>query len=400
MSGDNNLCNSYPRLIRRMEQELGPRIGPDGFLTIAVLFDGNGEYCEGYDGTTRFVVQPGASYQDGLTRWDMGELDMGAPDTLVNFATWAMDNYPAQHYYLALDNHGSGFAGISWDSTDGHSHINTSELRGALKQITAGGQRRIDVLAYEACLMGLYELAYDMHEFVEYLFFFQTISWTSGASYPSYLGHERFSASSSGHDLGKIMFEVYYDAVRATYAVSLIDLGQIEQVQGALSEWADALHALAGTSQAELAAARREAQKIDTNGDQQLTETDANVDLWDLTLQMEARGLAAPQSGALRAALDAAVLSTAARSSGALDYAQTHGLSIYWPHGPYGEYSAYMQHELSNSTRDGTWDDFLQAYYASTDGMGMPTQDGPAQRMSHKANIFGQQVIYLPLVQR
>ncbi len=400
MSGDNNLCNSYPRLIRRMEQELGPRIGPDGFLTVAVLFDGNGGYCEGYDGTTRFVVQPGASYQDGLTRWDMGELDMGDADTLVNFATWAMDNYPAQHYYLALDNHGGGFSGISWDNTNGHRSISTSELQSALKQITAGGQRRIDVLAYEACLMGLYELAYDMREFVDYLFFFQTISWTNGASYPSYLGHERFSAASSGHDLGKIMFEVYYDEVRSSYAVSLIDLRQMDQVQAALSEWADALGALAGTSRAELAAARQEAQKIDTNGDGELTITDSSIDLWDLAARMEARGLAAPQSGALRTALDAAVVSTAAHSSSSLDYSQTHGLSIFWPHGPYGQYGAYMRHDLSSSTREGTWDDFLQTYYDSDETAGMPTQPGAAERVPHKANIFGQQVLYLPLVAR
>jgi hypothetical protein len=400
MSGDNNLCDSYPYLIQRMERELGPRIGPDGFLTVAVLFDGNGGYCDDYDGTTRFVVQPEARYQAGLTRWDMGELDMGNPDTLVSFATWAMQNYPAQHYYLALDNHGGGFSGISWDDTDGHHNINPSELQGALKQITAGGQHRIDVLAYEACLMGLYELAYDMHEFVDYLFFFQTISWTNGASYPSYLGHERFSAASDGHDLGKIMFEVYYDAVRAVYAVSLIDLGQMEQVQVALSEWADALAALAGTSQAELAAARQDAQKIDTNGDNSLSTTDSYIDLWDLAAQTEARGLAVPQSAALQVALDAAVVSTAAHSSASLDYSRTHGLSIFWPHGPYGMYNAYIRHGLSSSTRDGTWDDFLQTYYAGADGSGMPVQHGPAQRAPQKANIFAQEVLYLPLVQR
>jgi hypothetical protein len=248
--------------------------------------------------------------------------------------------------------------------------------------------------------MGLYELAYDMHEFVDYLFFFQTISWTNRASYPSYLGHERFSAASDGHDLGKIMFEVYYEAVRAAYAVSLIDLGQMEQVQAALSEWADALTALAGTSQAELAAARRDAQKIDTNSDNSLSTTDSYIDLWDLAAQTEARGLAVPQSAALRVALDAAVVSTAAHSSASLDYSRTHGLSIFWPHGPYGMYGAYLRHGLSSSTRDGTWDDFLQTYYAGADGSDMPVQHGPAHRAPQKANIFAQELLYLPLVQR
>jgi hypothetical protein len=400
LSGDNNLCDTYPYLIKRMERDLVERIGPDGFLTVAVLFDGNSGYCPEHEGTTRFVVQPGAAYQDGLTRWDMGELDMGDPDTLVNFATWAMDNYPAQHYYLAIDNHGGGFSGISWDDTSGHRNISTSALRGALKQITNDGQRRIDVLAYEACLMGLYELAYDMREFVDYLFFFQTISWTNSASYPSYLEHSRFSATADGLDLGKIMFEVYYENVSRYYAVSLIDTSQIEHVQAAINEWADALQALAGTSRDDLAAARQETQKINQYYDTPPSNTDAYIDLWHLTERMEARGLAVPQSAALRKALDAAIVSAASHSSGAFDYSQTHGLSIFWPHRPYGEYRSYMQHKLSESTRDGTWDDFLQTYYASEDASGLPTQNGPAQRPPQKVSIFGQSSLYLPLVHR
>jgi hypothetical protein len=63
-------------------------------------------------------------------------------------------------------------------------------------------------------------------------------------------------------------------------------------------------------------------------------------------------------------------------------------------------YNAYIRHGLSSSTRDGTWDDFLQTYYAGADGSGMPVQHGPAQRAPQKANIFAQEVLYLPLVQR
>ena len=42
---------------------------------------------------------------------DLGEVDMGDPQTLYDFATWAIEAYPAEHYVLIMSNHGSGWAG-------------------------------------------------------------------------------------------------------------------------------------------------------------------------------------------------------------------------------------------------------------------------------------------------
>jgi hypothetical protein len=63
-------------------------------------------------------------------------------------------------------------------------------------------------------------------------------------------------------------------------------------------------------------------------------------------------------------------------------------------------YGMYVEHELSDSTRDGTWDEFLRTYYADLGGADMPTQNGPAPRMPQKVGLSGPQVVYLPLVQR
>ena len=35
---------------------------------------------------------------------------MGNPDTLVNFVTWARDNYSAKHYFLSILDHGGGWS--------------------------------------------------------------------------------------------------------------------------------------------------------------------------------------------------------------------------------------------------------------------------------------------------
>jgi len=48
---------------------------------------------------------------------DIGEINTADPNELVNFATWAMDSYPADRYALVLWNHGSGIDGICWEQS-------------------------------------------------------------------------------------------------------------------------------------------------------------------------------------------------------------------------------------------------------------------------------------------
>ena len=43
---------------------------------------------------------------------DLGELNMGDPQTLVDFASWAAINYPAKKYLLVIWNHGGGLRRI------------------------------------------------------------------------------------------------------------------------------------------------------------------------------------------------------------------------------------------------------------------------------------------------
>ncbi len=394
LDGDNNLCDSYPYLITRMEDELGAKLS--SFLNVVVLFDRDPRYCSS-GGTTRYLVQPGSNYTDGTNRWDMGELNMGDPQTLVNFATWAMRNYPAEHYYLAIDNHGGGISGVAWDDTDSHDNITNDELYTALKEITQNGSRRLDVFAYEACLMGMYENAYDIREFTDYVFFFPTISWTNNASYPSYLGHSNFTASTTGRELGEIIFDVYYAAVTNPYALSLIDSSKMAAVQAAVDDWADALSASVGTTKNGMTSARSNAQKIDTNGDDLLTDQDNYIDLWDLADEMAARGIAATEAADVKAAVDEATVRSDQRSRGTLNYTNIHGLSIYWPQTASGAYSAYVGDRVYNSTRDGRWDEFLEDYFGGSERGGMPTDPGPTERRPDAG--MGNNV-YLPLVGR
>src|SRR4051794_38091828 len=60
---------------------------------------------------------------------DMGKVDMGDYNSLVEFVKWGVANFPAQHYFIDVWDHGSGwhskradtYRDISLDETTGHS---------------------------------------------------------------------------------------------------------------------------------------------------------------------------------------------------------------------------------------------------------------------------------------
>jgi hypothetical protein len=256
-------------------------------------------------------------------------------------------------------------------------------------------------MAYEACLMGLYEVAYDVREFVDHVLFFQTISWANNASYPSYMADPRFTKDTTGRQFGDVLFDVYYDAVRNPYAISLIDTAHMADVRTAVDNWADALSGQLGTSKSDVTAARSAAQKMEVDLDWQITNRDWYVDLWHLADQTAARGLAVGQSAAVKAAVEAAVLRTAYRPATSqyqgLTYGNTHGLSIFWPEMPAGDYGRYVDDRIFSATRDGTWDEFLQAYFGPRPRMGMPVNRGPVPRLPATTLVYE---VALPIIQR
>ncbi len=93
---------------------------------------------------------------------DLGEVDMSDPDTLSDFAMWAMKTYPADRYALILSDHGMGWPG-GWTDADNHGEefvfISLSRLEKSLETITSRtGVKKLDLVGMDACLMGMLEV--------------------------------------------------------------------------------------------------------------------------------------------------------------------------------------------------------------------------------------------------
>lgn len=392
---------NYERSITGIEEYIAQK---QNFLNVVVLLDGP-NYGGVASDVRRYVVQPNGQYTEGVNKWNLPEANLGDPQVFADFVTWAMVNYPAEHYFVSIDDHGDGIQGIGWDHTgpDGakiDDQITPTELRAALKDITKQGQRKIDIFDYEACLMGMVENAYDLKEYVLYVAFFQPISWTS-VNYPEYL--RDLQQTDDAQTVGKRIIQ-QYPISQQPYSFALIDLSKMTDVRQKLDAFADALRN-AGKNDT-LAQIRDTVQAFNGEPDKGNAASNGTyLDIVDLADKVAAQGIATAEAAALRTAVTAAVMETKAVKKATVgesvwDYSNFYGLSVFYPKTQTTQLNSYQKSYLM--IRDGTWDEFLTYFFTGK----QPTRPSNVPEVLEEKPDPAvvptqiQALVYLPIIER
>lgn len=169
LDSDNNLESAGIEDINEMET-----VGSTDDVNIVVQMD----RCatEGYDesngdwtGAKRYYVTEDQDMDtiNSEEVMDLGEVNMGDPQTLVNFTTWTIDNYPAKKYALVLWNHGGAFWGVCWDEDNEEDKLTMPELKCALEKIEDHLGRDLDLVGFDACLMAQVAVMYQIRNSVD-----------------------------------------------------------------------------------------------------------------------------------------------------------------------------------------------------------------------------------------
>ena len=128
---------------------------------------------------------------------DLGWVNMGDKRSLVDFVRWAVQNYPAQRYFLILSDHGSGVrpfrtkvikrAIIFSDSFN--DYLSNTELKEAFSEIRNEvlDGKPIEVLGYDASEMSMIENAYQVRHAAKYLIASQLSEPNDGYPYDRFL---------------------------------------------------------------------------------------------------------------------------------------------------------------------------------------------------------------------
>ncbi len=272
---------------------------------------------------------------------DMGELDMGDPQTLVDFVTWAIQNYPAQHYALTISTHGAGWLGNGPDETNNNDMLQLPELVQALGEIQAQtGIDGFDLIGFDACLMGQLEVYRALEPYTQYVLASEEVipgGW---------LGiHHAVHAACAGPDDGrrnirhKHRQRLHGVLFRCCSRAPKIDLGLIDESK--IPAVVDALDAFTASADQDtldklsaLGVARVNAQRFGTDSSSALSgDTDyfSSVDLISFMGLINGQAdidpdLAAAAQDVADAAQSAVVISSADQY-----LPDAHGMAIYLP---------------------------------------------------------------------
>lgn len=205
------------------------RAGSDNNVQIVSQID---RYRGGFNGdgnwtnTRRYHI----TQDDDLSRvhselvGDVGEADMSDPQTLVDFATWAINTYPADKYVLILSDHGMGWPGGYTDPTGGGRDIPNapiaqavssnqmflSEIDAALQQVRSNtGLDKFELVGLDACLMSSVEVLSALAPSAHYAVTSQETEPSLGWAYTSFLNSLKDEPSMTGGDLARKIVESY-----------------------------------------------------------------------------------------------------------------------------------------------------------------------------------------------
>jgi hypothetical protein len=236
MMGDNNLSNKVDVDLNSMEDA----VLTNNTVVVMADYGGTTGAKRGkiiHDADTGHVTSP-------LT--NLGSINMGNPSTLSNFIQWSVSAYPADHYALVLWDHGGGLYGVGSGE-----NLYPKQIRQA---ITDSGIH-LDIVTFDACLMGMAEVAYELRDVADYMTASEQLSHKFDVfgffpyysfPYKDIFGQINASPNINPHDLACAIVSKYGNSfINIVYPIGLtqsaIDLSKMGALGSSLNSLASAV---------------------------------------------------------------------------------------------------------------------------------------------------------------
>ncbi len=395
MAGDNDLEEFGDKDIAEMK-----RVGSNDDINIVVQLDHMSD-----DNTRRYFVRSGGEPDDDVVE-ELGETNTGDPIVATDFFRWAIDRYPADRLLGVIWNHGAGIddtdvyrsarggngargatggngasAGlarralssrhrralfqstvaqaahdraIAFDDTS-KDFLDNVELKKVLAEVKRQTGREIDVLGFDACLMSMVEIAYQLRGTARVVVGSEELEPGDGWPYDRVLKALASAPDMSPADLGAEIVELYVDSYRdESITQAAVDLAKLDSVAASIDSLAKALTKAIKKSPDYTAVTKS------LNATQRFDTPDF-VDLGHFCQELSKRSTTKEVKAGAKATIGALTADdgfvVAERHKGA-GVSNASGVAIYFPRGPVNK--AYRQLDFAKTNG---WRTFLEAYH-------------------------------------
>lgn len=396
MNGDNDLENAAIDDFKEMAQ-----VGSRNRVDIVVQMDRHPGWPDDYGDwtdTRRFVIHAGdIPTKTAEVLPPLGERNMGDPAELQDFIEWAVETYPAQHYLLSIWDHGdgwrrtresiaeleraakrrdpsavSGAKAISVDHTDGDV-LYMHEVGEALRQAQETTEVKLDIVGFDACLMGMIEVAYEIRNYADVMVGSEEVEPEDGWPYDTILADlvSYYDWRAPRSLASRIVFR-YYESYSSTSDITqaAYDLSYISDVTSTLEIFVDTHNDQTDKEWAKIGDARGNTEEYHSHCGR--PEVCWGVDLWDFANEVYTLTLSSEIQDSLTALTSALDDFVIAERHGT-GHPDSYGVAIYFPpddttfhndpqHTGYEDTNMFMPVAF---VQDLNWDNWLREQYCA-----------------------------------
>jgi hypothetical protein len=352
ISGDNNL-EDY--VVSDIETELAPT-GSSANVQVVALADRGPGYDTSYNDwqTTEFfhvIPSPGmkADLAHADAAWDANhsdELNMGDPQTLIDFVTWTKANYPANHYALYFWGHGWNWhpSYVMQDDTDDDT-LDMEEVKAALPSIGF-----IDMVGFDGCNMASIEVQMLWHGHATALAHSQEWVGGEGVQYDLVLAQ---LAANPNMTADQVAIATSQSATSdKTWSAVAVD-GRFDALLTAVNQWSAALNNGLGVN-------RRKYDRA-FGATRSFWQAPMDKDLYDMAYEIK-RNVADANIKAKSQAVMDAVKAVVLHERHVNAYADVRGITIYHISRATEKDSNYTYYRTLDFALQTGWDEFLDVY--------------------------------------
>lgn len=270
MAADNNLEAATSLDINELE-----KYGSTDQVNFVAQIDRNGNYSQDselkWTGARRFYIinDKNTKKMSSPAVQKLGDVDMAAPETLLDFVRWSVKNYPAKKYALILWNHGTGWKeinpdvleadigeiglpsgaptisyNISYDDTSKTS-MNIPTLSKTLAKVVDITGKPLEIMGFDACLMQMAEVAWATREYSKCQLGSPDLEPERGWPYDKIALAVTTNPKIDGIKLARKITELYAKSYNGSagaqgntaVAISVIDQSKSDDFQDALSSF-------------------------------------------------------------------------------------------------------------------------------------------------------------------
>lgn len=375
-------------------------VGSTPDVNIVVQMDRTVGYDNSYGNwttTRRFLINEGDT-PDITPISDLGEQNMGDPNTLRDFVVWAIQDYPAEHYALSIWNHGDGWRNlierrlmpramapetpgeetitlrtVATDNED-NDVLYMKEVQNALEaakgRLEERGITKVkpDVVGFDACLMGMIEISYALRNVTNYMVGSEWLEPGDGWPYDTILAELINTPTFNGSDLSGVIVTKYGLAYSSGITQSSVDMAQLNNLISKIDAFTGAMN----TEWTAIKTARENTITYHPYGSSWTSTW--GVDLWDFADKVYNEATSATIKDTaldVKNSIDAFVTNEQHSS----DKNGSHGVAIYFPPNKAAfdndpDHTAYLQENTVypvDFVRFHSWDEFLQLFYENTE---------------------------------